>query len=153
MTVKSGAFQHLNKLEIISFQSTSISAIENQAFKLNLTSSRDEIIIVFDWCNITGDVFQNGSFDGINGKPLHIGFSSTHINYLDEKIFKTVLKNKDSYIYLSLAYLDCSDCGNYWLAKDYNHDKVHSPNCYGEPKKDLFDEEIKTKLNKKCKKL
>ena len=154
LTVKSGAFQHLNELDGITFKHTSISAIENQAFKLNLTSSKtSKLYITFDWCNITGGIFKNGSFDGHNDRPLSVGFTVTDIDYLDERIFKTVFKNENSTIYFYFSSLDCFDCRNYWLAKDYNATRVHSTRCNGQQGKNLFDEEIKTKLDQKCKKL
>lgn len=81
----------------------------------------------------------------------------TNINYLNEAAFKTLLLNENNYIkFLSpddslKPHIDCDDCKNYWLIKEGKEKQVENPFCKSDPKKTLFDDEIKTKLSQKCK--
>ena len=157
LTVKSNAFQHLNQLSEIIFFKTTIKTIEKGAFKLNSESKLTSIGIQFENCNLTGETFQNGSFDGIS-KPIEIIFSDSDMNYLSEGAFKTVLNNHRGSIDLFTVVssqnskLDCSDCRNYWLIKENKQKQVTNAICKGEGnKKSLFDDDIKFKLSQKCK--
>ena len=151
LTIKSGAFQHLNQLHVIEFFYSSIQTIEKEAFKLESTSNSSSIKIGFYWCHLTNETFKNGSFDGIT-KPIEVEFMGAKINYLAEGVFKTVLSNKNGRINLSSnSDLDCSDCRNYWLVKDYNQTQVQYTRCNGISNSSLFYEQTKTKLSQKCK--
>ena len=156
ITVKSNAFQHLSQLLEIDFHETTIKTIEEEAFKLNSESGLTSIIIQFYKCNLTGETFKNGSFDGLS-KPIKITFRDSDINYLSEGAFKTVLNNNLGSIDLYTngpqqnSELDCSDCRNYWLIKENKQQQVTHANCKGEGHKKLFDDDIKSKLSQKCK--
>ena len=156
ITVKSNAFQHLIQLVEIDFHETTIKTIEEEAFKLNSESEFNSIIIRFYRCNLTGETFKNGSFDGLS-KPIKITFLDSDINYLSEGAFKTVLNNNLGSIDLYTnetqrnSELDCSDCRNYWLIKENKQEQVNHANCKDEGHKKLFDDDIKSKLSQKCK--
>ena len=152
LIIRSGAFQHLNQLQVIEFFYTSIQTIEEEAFKLDSTSNSSSVKIGFYWSHLTSETFKNGSFDGIT-KPIQVTFMGTSINYLAEGVFKTVLSNKNGRINLSgSSFLDCSDCRNYWLVKDYNQTHVQHTKCKNSPSNSsLFTQESKTKLSQKCK--
>ena len=156
ITVKSNAFQHLSQLVEIDFHETTIKTIEEEAFKLNSESEFNSIIIRFYRCNLTGETFKNGSFDGLS-KPIKITFLDSDINYLSEGAFKTVLNNNLGSIDLYTnetqrnSELDCSDCRNYWLIKENKQEQVNHANCKDEGHKKLFDDDIKSKLSQKCK--
>ena len=155
ITVKSYAFQHLSQLHEIEFTNTIIKTIEKEAFKLNAKSSFNWIRIRFYRCSLTGETFQNGSFDGVS-KPIHITFFNSDMNYLSEGAFKTILNNH-GLINLNLyesnynSTLDCSDCRNYWLIKENKQEQVINAYCKGGKHKKLFDDDIKSKLSQKCK--
>ena len=153
LTVKSNAFQHLN-LATITFFKTTIKTIEKDAFKVNSETGFIYTDIQFIGCNLTGETFQNGSFDGKN--RINVMFLDSDINYLSEGAFKKVLNNRyGSILFPESRYtssLDCSDCRNYWLIKENRQNQVPYANCKGEGhKKSLFDDDIKSKLSQKCK--
>ena len=154
LTVKSNAFQHLNNLQLITFFKTTIKTIEKDAFKMNSETEPISIYIQFIECNLTGETFQNGSFDG--KKRIDVVFLDSDINYLSEGAFKKVLNDRyGSILFPESRYtssLDCSDCRNYWLIKENRQNQVPYANCKGEGyKKSLFDDDIKSKLSQKCK--
>ena len=73
MTVKSEAFQHLKQLETLEFLEITIKTIEKSAFKFNSSNGFPILRIQFNTCNLTGETFQNGSFDGVS-KPIEVTF-------------------------------------------------------------------------------
>ena len=155
LTVKSNAFQHLSQLLEIDFHETTIKTIEKDAFKVNSETGFISTDIQFIGCNLTGETFQNGSFDGKN--RINVMFLDSDINYLSEGAFKTVLNNNLGSIDLYTngpqrnSELDCSDCRNYWLIKENKQQQVTHANCKGEGHKKLFDDDIRSKLSQKCK--
>ena len=148
LKIKDGAFQNLNKLKIISFIDMKIT-IQRNAF--NFPNSSVHFRMNFYNCKIIE--FENRSFDGIKS-VVQFEFYRMNISHLDEGAFKSVLDNKvNSIVFGSgniLAEIDCDDCKNYWLVKEGKEKQVKNAKCKGE-KKNLFDDEIKTKLNQKCK--
>ena len=160
LTVKSGAFQNLNNLRVVEISGTQsrINFIEKGAFKLNSKSDK-EFRIIFWTVELTNESFQNGSFDGIGQRPLKIYLLGSDINYLDKTIFGSVLASKNNSIDFTSpnqshglnSKIDCEDCRNYWLIKENKQQQVLYAFCKGNPKLNLFDQEIKTKLSQKCK--
>ena len=155
LTIKSGAFENMEKAIEIEVYATSIKKIENQAFKTNYKFNQ-KLFIYFTNSKMTGDSFEEGAFDGAQG-PLFITFHSTNINFLPESSFKSVLSSKQNTVDLfnptvgGNSKIDCGDCRNHWLIKDNTDNQVHNAYCMGDPKKMLFDSDIKDKLNAKCK--
>ena len=104
---------------------------------------------------MTGDSFEEGAFDGAQG-PLFITFHSTNIKFLPKSSFKSVLSSKQNTVDLfnptvgGNSKIDCDDCRNLWLVKDNADNQVHNAYCMGNPKKMLFDQDIKDRLNAKC---
>ena len=47
--------------------------------------------------------------------------------------------------------IDCSDCKNHWLIKEEKEIQVLNALCKEDQEKTLFHQEIKQKLNSKCK--
>ena len=157
LTIESGAFQNLNRLEYIEFKFTTFDRIENGSFKFNANSNK-KLYITFSLSDLNGGTFNEGSFDQIK-RPVNIVFDSTGINYLNESAFKSVLNNESNYIIFKSvdidsfpkARIDCEDCKNYWLIKNGKEKQVIKAFCMHDPKMTLFDQNIKTKLNQKCK--
>ena len=150
--VKSDIFENLKKSKIIGFYDTIINQIQRNAFKIN-TNLTNQLSIQFYHCQINNDTFINGSFDGTQ-RPIDIQFDSMVISHLDEGAFKSVLDNKNNSIVfgagLNSAVINCDDCKNYWLIKEGKEKQVKNAKCKGEDK-NLFDDEIKSKLSQKCK--
>ncbi len=48
------------------------------------------------------------------------------------------------------GFIDCEDCRNQWLSKNNLQDQVHAY-CKQNNEKSLFDQDIQSKLNDKCK--
>ena len=155
LTIKSGAFENVKKAIEIEIYGTSIKKIENQAFKTNYKFD-NKLFIYFTNSKMNGDSFEKGAFDGAQG-PLFITFHSTNINFLPESSFKSVLSSKQNTVDLfnptvgGNSKIDCNDCRNHWLIKDNTDNQVHNAYCMGDPKKMLFDQDIKDRLNVKCK--
>lgn len=157
MTVKSGAFQHLKQLEKLEFLRVTIKTIEKEGFKLNSSNDFSTLKIQFNMCNLTGETFENGTFDGVS-KPIEVILLQSNISYLSSGAFKTVLNDPKGVINFFNddvpqfnSKLDCSDCRNYWLIKENKEKQVTYANCKGENRKTLFHSDIKTKLSQKCK--
>ena len=91
MTVKSGAFQHLKQLEN-EFLRVTIKTIEKEGFKLNSSNDFPILKIEFSMCNLTGETFENGTFDGVS-KPIEVTLLQSNISYLSSGAFKTVFND------------------------------------------------------------
>ena len=93
------------------------------------------MVLEFTNCNLTGDSFDSGAFQGA---PNHIelSFFNMEINFIPESIFKPVLDNKFSMIRMNYqkgeprgaptrnSTIDCSDCKNHWLIKEGKESQV-----------------------------
>ena len=157
LTIKSGAFNRLNRLSGIEIWDSKIKLIEKGAFKSN--SNIDLYKIQFVGCHLTGSSFEMGSFDGFKS-PFSIVFMKSNINYLDELVFKPILdQNQWTTIdfFSSEKYnskIDCDDCKNYWLIKekrDQRKYQIKYSSCINDDKLSLFSQEIVAKLSQKCK--
>ena len=87
--------------------------------------SDKRLIINFFGENFTSDLFENGTFNGIQRERIDILFEipRSKIDYLPEHSFKSILDlNKNNTIQIhDVLYqttIDCSDCRNYWLIRD-----------------------------------
>ena len=154
MTIKSGAFQNLHQIERIKIWAK-INKIEKGAFKLNKKSDKELIIDIESNKDFSGDVFENGTFDGIQ-RPVQVSLPG-NLNYLPEGSFKSILeqnkKNRIEIKRIIRSIFDCSDCKNYWLIRDGKKDQVTNPECSFNLSKFLFDDDVVTKLKAKCTKL
>ena len=154
-TVKTGALEGLSNLTEFTLWESSIKKIEKGAFK-TASKLKDTYKIHFLSSKISGKAFDNSTFDGVLDRQLDVGFFDTDIDYIPEAAFKPVLeKNPKNKVYLSNGwyvecYLDCTNCGNFWLVRDNKHDQF-SAYCKGQMSKTLFDEDIKLKLFAYCK--
>ena len=154
LTIKSGGLTWLEYLYSISFNGATIDRIERDAFKTNYTSNftKDGIsIITFRDCNLEDNVFQNGSFDGIEDTWTQITFESMNVTSLPEGAFKSFLDDYKSVAFTGNSTIDCDDCKNYWLIKERKERSIMNAHCKGDQKKTLFDVDTKTKLSQKCK--
>ena len=154
LTIQSSAFHSLDHLIGIDIWDTTINRIEKEAFKSATISHID-----FTTCNLTGESFEKGAFDGIKNN-FEITFMQTNISYLAESVFKPVLNNSfNSINFFSHTIsngtynskIDCDDCKNYWLIKENKQTQVKEAHCKANDTLTLFDQEIKTKKKKKCK--
>lgn len=159
LTINSHAFLGLNQLTTITFYDTKFNSIQTETFKLG-KKSNEQLKINFIKCSLTGQTFQNNSFDGVQ-QPLEVVFQGTNINYIPESVFKPVLNEKNNLIdFFDVDYgtefnskIDCSDCRNHWLIKEKKDGQVLNAFCQENHKNTLFDQEIQTKLSQKCNKL
>ena len=133
VTFKSGAFQQLNKLEYIRIASL-IPKFERGAFKFSKKS--DVIFTINVNSDFTGDVFENGTFDGIQ-HPLNFIFDLSVLDYVPEGSFKSLLdQNKQNKVTFRdngghiVTAIRCDDCRNYWLIRDGKKDQIIGPQCY-----------------------
>ena len=143
LTIKSDALQ-FDKISAFKIYDSTIDKIEKSAFKFR--GNRISMYIGFENCQLTGESFQNGSFDSL--QAFDIFFRRTNINYLAEGVFKKVLQSNQ--ILFQYSGIDCSDCRNYWLIKNNKAQQIDA-HCHGQLKKVLFDQEIQSKLKQKCK--
>ena len=152
LVIKSDALK-FDTLEQFRIYETTIQEIQRNALKFNYSVHKG-LYLTFEKCKLTGQTFQNGSFDAINGanKAFSIVFDHTNINYLAEGAFKIVLyKGYWNRIDLRDNQIDCEDCKNYWMIKEKLDKQVLGGYCQGSNNtKSLFDE-IKSKLSQKCK--
>ena len=91
---------------------------------MNQKSDRRLIIDILSDGNFTGDVFQDGTFDGIQ-RPVIVFFEiyKATLDYLPEGSFKEILdQNKENkvriYDVLYQTTINCEDCRNYWLIRE-----------------------------------
>lgn len=153
LTVKSNAIENLVNLQSITIGKTKINKFEKESFKLNGKSDKI-LIIYFHELTLTGDSFENGTFDGINRNKSVIVFQYTKINYLAEQVFKPFLENKKNLVQFSLIFnpeIDCDDCRNYWIIRDHLQEQIYYPFCKQNNKLTLFDLQIQAKFKAKCK--
>lgn len=152
LTLRSNAFEHLNNLYQITLYLKSVRKIEKSAFKFsNKTDERLKIYFLFSNEIINGDVFEAGSFDGAQ-RPLSIWFDRTNITHIPESSFKSVLSNNKSEIQMFYSsHINCYDCRNKWLIKEQKDNQVFNAYCTDDIMKNLFDPDVKSYLNSKCK--
>ena len=144
LTIKSDALQ-FDKISAFKIYDSTIDQIEKSAFKFQ----SKKVYFGFENCQLRGESFQNGSFDGLQLPNFDIFFRRTNINYLAEGVFKDVLTNQYNQILFQYSGIDCSDCRNYWLIKNKKAQQIDA-HCYGQLRKVLFDQEIQSKLKQKC---
>ena len=154
MTIKSGAFQNLHQIETIKIWAK-LNKFEKGAFKFNNKSDKQLIIDIESNKDFSGDVFEDGSFDGIQ-RPVQVSLPG-NLNYVPEGSFKSILnQNKQNRIKIKRiirSIFDCYNCKNYWLIRDGKKDQVTNPECGFNLSKFLFDNDVVTKLKAKCTKL
>ena len=147
LTIKYGAFQHLNQLSEMVFRGMTIEKIENGAFKF-LNNSKKILGISFAFCDpLNPNVFEPGLFD--DDKQYSIVFDNTSISYLPEKVFKPNLnRNLKSRIrfFDDSSMIDCNDCKNYWMIKEEKEKQLENLYCKQYKNTTLFNENVKTKL-------
>lgn len=148
LTIRTNAFHNLNALFELRIDSTKISKVERGAFNF---SSGEDILLYLNELNMTGNSFEEGSFDG-NKRRLKIRFLYSNIDYIPENSFNSLLNKTESEIeFFSGSTIDCDDCRNQWLINQ-KQEKVKTPYCRdNQDNKTLFDEEIQSKLKLKCK--
>ena len=149
LTIRTNAFHNLKHLIELRIYSTKISKVQRGAF--NFSKGEDDILLYFNQLNMTGNSFEEGSFDGNKG-TLKIRFLYSDIDYIPENSFKSLLNKTESEIkFLSGSTIDCDHCKNQWLINQ-KQEKVKTPYCRNnDDNKTLFDEEIQSKLKLKCK--
>ena len=95
--------------------------------------------------------------DGMEKLWTEITFDGMNINSLPQEVFKSYLNGTkfniepNSVAFTGGSTIDCDDCKNYWLIKQNHEDQIFDATCKRDNKLTLFDVEIKTKLNQKCK--
>ena len=160
LTIKTGAFDALNKVSSISFNGATIDRIERHSFKaLNYSAflSVGAFYINFRHCKLGENVFQIGAFDGMEKIWTEITFDGMNINNLPQEVFESYLNGtklnieSNSVAFTGGSTIDCDDCKNYWLVKQDREDQIFDATCKGDNKLTLFDVEIETKLSQKCK--
>ena len=159
LTISSGGIQSLNQFFDISLIGATIGKIKKGAFQSNKTAY---LSINFINCNLTGDAFESGAFDGKTNRLLTITFQNSGINYLPESSFKNIISTENNRINLSNNYhgknssnLDCFDCRNHWLIRS-NHTGLYYKNiknafCKHDHRYSLFSTLIIEQLTAKCK--
>ena len=145
LTIKTNAFNNLNKLHQLTIQLTNINQIEKSA--LNFAGESSSLFLIFAHLKFHDDSFAPDSFGDIK-RSLYILFISTNITHIPESSFKTVLNNSESKIQFDNSLIDCEDCRNLWLIT--NEKQIHSPFCKQNTKMLLFDPEIQLNLRTKC---
>ena len=116
MTIKSGAFLYVKRLNYIEFVGAKINRIEKDAFKSEPENKNHVLSISFSNCNLTNESFETGSFDGIKNFIVKITFNHMDIDYLPEDAFKSFLDNKDNTIeFRGDSKVDCHNQKNNWL--------------------------------------
>ena len=154
LTIDSGAFHNFENLTAFGIFYTTINRIKKEAFKSSFVKN-----IIISSCELTGESFENGTFDEIKN-DFQITFALTNISYLAESVFKSVLNNSLNFVNFYVedvdnttyySKIDCDDCRNYWLIKENKENQVKEAHCKDNVTLALFDEETKTKLSQKCK--
>ena len=155
LTISEEAFQNLTQLTNLDFFQNSFISFQKQSLKFN-TKSNKHLSIYFHHCKFTSLAFDSGTFDGIQ-RPLKISFSNMTIDYLSESVFKSVLDNQNNSINFfpngpnADSTIHCFNCKNHWLIKEGKENQVFNALCKEDQKKTLFHQQIKDKLNSKCK--
>ena len=123
---------------------------QNKSSKFNKPLNQT-LFITFISTFVAGDSFQDGTFDGLQ-RPVKIAFAfDSKTDYIPEKIFKSVLDNKQNKItFFQDSYINCQNCGNLWLIRDNKQQQIESPFCIGNIHKHLFDSDVKENLKLKC---
>ena len=161
ITFKKG-FQNLKNFHTIQFQYLNIKKFEKGFIEssespepgLESTSSS----IIFSNMNLTGDSFEYGTFDGNRTLRYSVMLSNSNIDYIPESSFKKVLKLNSSVILFDnqfddnkiKSYIDCEDCRNYWLIRDYREDQIKFSICKDTNSTGLFHYNNKSFLEAKC---
>ena len=109
--------------------------IEKGAFRLNQKSDTRLIIDFLSDENFTDDVFEDGTFDGIQRSvTVLLENRIATLDYLPEVSFKAILDgNKENKVKIhQVLYpttINCEDCRNYWLIRDSRKEQIISPIC------------------------
>jgi hypothetical protein len=113
-------FYGLNYLTNLSFYANKLDFIPKNAFHFEKTS--DETMHLWLGYNSLNDSsFENGSFENFR-KPTNLTLTHNNITYLDENIFLPFLQSNinNSITFKSDDKLNCDDCRNYWLRKEFH---------------------------------
>lgn len=118
VTIKSGAFSHLNNLNNIVINGAQIKSIEKEAFKFDKKSDQ-KLVIKFSNSYLSADSIEAGSFDRIQRNIVDIVFDSHNIEYVPESSFKLILDNPNNRLYLDteLHYSSSLNCSDHWIAE------------------------------------
>ena len=150
ITVKKMAFFHLDHLTYLSLESN-IAKTESQAFAISKESS-EKLTIAFgpaiNHFPMNGDVFQPGSFEGLQ-RPVEIRFFES-VNYVPESSFKTILDNQNNHLFFEFSYIDCEHCKNLWMIRDERDKQVIHAKCNHNNSLTLFDSQVEYDLLRKC---
>ena len=158
ITLKKG-FQSLKNIKEIKFHNLNVKKFEKgflESPESGLESTSTSII--FSNMNLTGDSFEYGTFDGNRTLRYSVMLSNSNIDYIPESSFKKVLKLNSSVILFDnqfddnkiKSYIDCEDCRNYWLIRDYREDQIKFSICKGTNSTGLFHYNNKSFLEAKC---
>ena len=150
VTINTGALQNLASLVGFNISLASVKKFDKESFKFEKPSNQ-KLNLTFTHINVSGNLFESGTFDGIQ-RSIQVEFTSqSEINYLPETSFKSLLDNKQNKIeFTNNSYIDCENCGNQWLIKDDKQQQIDNPVCKGNISKKLFDSDIEEKLKLKC---
>jgi hypothetical protein len=111
-------FFSLNHLNELSVDANNLDFIPKDAFHFEKESNED-LVLMMVANNLNDSSFEIGSFDNLR-KPTLLYLDNTLMTYLDEKIFSPFLElNHQNFIKFNYG-LNCDDCRNYWLKKDYH---------------------------------
>ncbi len=113
-------FYGLNSLTTISFHSNRLVSITKNAFHLEKPSNETLGLWLSD-NRFNDSGFEIGSFENLR-KPTDLRLNHTFITYLDENIFLPFLQSNDKNLitFESDDKLNCDDCRNYWLRKEFH---------------------------------
>ena len=147
-TIKSGAFQNLNQLKSLELWGF-FNKIETGAFKLNKKSDEKLNISIVSCSHFSGDLFEEGAFDGIQ-RPVYIDlFLRPHkTDYIPESSFKSLMDNPQNQFQFYDTQVDCDDCRNDWLIRDNRRDQAGGLTCADGSK--LFDDSTVKRFKSKC---
>lgn len=153
LTIRSNAFHNMKHLYEIKFDHTKFAKFEKEAFKFSEKSNL--LSLHFYNSSISGDSFENGTFDGIN-RIVVFTFSRTNVTNLPRSSFKSMLEqhSNNTIRFFSNSTINCEDCTNLWLSKENRTRQVLTPLCSSNKKGGgsmLFNIDIQKKLENKCK--
>jgi hypothetical protein len=113
-------FFSLNHLNELSVDLNYLDFIPKDAFHFE-KESNENLRLWLTANKLNDSSFEIGSFDNLR-KPTILNLGYTLITYLDEKIFSPFLElNHQNFIgFHASDELNCDDCRNYWLKKEYH---------------------------------
>ena len=94
LTIRTNAFHNLKALFELRINSTKISKVERGAFNF---STGEDMMLYLNQLNVTGNSFEEGSFDG-NKRTMKIRFLYSNIDYIPENSLKSLLNKTRSEI-------------------------------------------------------